>query len=327
MARTNPLDHAKLRGMLHKRMRMRQNPFPKGRAATLDDLVFLPANLSRLVIDPYREACNVASVLAGKLSLSHPFMLTGFDSAPGEVRASVAAGAHEAGACYIGRERPGDNIEWLQLVGANASTPPEADAAGVIYMVAGPEPVPVSRIHAGQAVGLGVSSTANLKSAIDQALDGNLDFLLVDGSGDIGGVWAELKGAPNLNILRDTITILRDLRREEEFDIIYFGGVRSGTDAAKLIGLGANVLVLGVAVGLAVGGVMTDDGLQFGSDFTDEDRTTATINIIRASVGEASMMARCTGKTNLHNVEPEDLRAVTIATAAASGIPLVGKQE
>ena len=52
----------------------------------------------------------------------------------------------------------------------------------------------------------------------------------------------------------------------------------------------------------------------------------ATINIIKASVGEASMMARCTGKTNLHNVEPEDLRAVTIATAAASGIPLVGKQ-
>ena len=39
------------------------------------------------------------------------------------------------------------------------------------------------------------------------------------------------------------------------------------------------------------------------------------------------MMARCTGKTNLHNVEPEDLRAVTIATATASGIPLVGKQE
>ena len=48
-------------------------------------------------------------------------------------------------------------------------------------------------------------------------------------------------------------------------------------------------------------------------------------NILKASVGEASMMARCTGKTNLHNLEPEDLRAITLATAAASGIPLVGK--
>ena len=43
--------------------------------------------------------------------------------------------------------------------------------------------------------------------------------------------------------------------------------------------------------------------------------------------GEASMMARCTDKTNLHNVEPEDLSAVTIAKAAASDISLVGKQE
>ncbi|MFV2033111.1 MAG: FAD-dependent oxidoreductase, partial [Gammaproteobacteria bacterium] len=326
MARTVPLDHAKLRAMLKKRLRVRQNPFPEGRAATLDDLVFLPANLSRLVIDPYREACKVASVLAGKLSLSHPFMVTGFDTAPNEVRASVAAGAHEAGACYLGRERPGDKVAWIQFIAANAGTQPESDAAGVVYMMAGSEPVAVSRAHDDQAVGLGVSSIANLKCAIDQALDEHLDFLLLDGSGDVGGVWAELKGAPRLEILRETITMLRSLRREEAFELIYFGGVRSGTDAAKLIGLGANAVVLGAAVGLAVGGVMTDGGLQFGADYTDEDRTTATVNIIKASVGEASMMARCIGKTNLHNVEPEDLRAVTIATAAASGIPLVGKQ-
>ena len=36
------------------------------------------------------------------------------------------------------------------------------------------------------------------------------------------------------------------------------------------------------------------------------------------------MMARCTGKANLLNVEPEDLRALTVATAAATGIPLAG---
>jgi hypothetical protein len=36
------------------------------------------------------------------------------------------------------------------------------------------------------------------------------------------------------------------------------------------------------------------------------------------------MMARCTGKTNLHNVEPEDLRAISKATAEATGVPLAG---
>ena len=36
------------------------------------------------------------------------------------------------------------------------------------------------------------------------------------------------------------------------------------------------------------------------------------------------MMARCTGKTNLQNLEPEDLRAITLSTAMAIGVPLVG---
>jgi len=38
------------------------------------------------------------------------------------------------------------------------------------------------------------------------------------------------------------------------------------------------------------------------------------------------MMARCAGKTNVHNIEPEDLRSVTISTANATGILLVGTQ-
>ena len=46
--------------------------------------------------------------------------------------------------------------------------------------------------------------------------------------------------------------------------------------------------------------------------------------ILKANAGEASMMARCAGKTRLHNIEPEDLRSVTRATAAATGIPLAG---
>ncbi len=48
-------------------------------------------------------------------------------------------------------------------------------------------------------------------------------------------------------------------------------------------------------------------------------------NIHKASCGEASMMVRCTGKTQLHNLEPEDLRALTLATRDATDILLVGK--
>ena len=35
-------------------------------------------------------------------------------------------------------------------------------------------------------------------------------------------------------------------------------------------------------------------------------------------------MARCADKTRLHNIEPEDLRSITRATAVATGIPLAG---
>ena len=45
MARTDPRDAPKLKAMLDRRLRLRENPFPQERPACLDDLVFLPANL------------------------------------------------------------------------------------------------------------------------------------------------------------------------------------------------------------------------------------------------------------------------------------------
>jgi glutamate synthase (NADPH/NADH) large chain len=138
--------------------------------------------------------------------------------------------------------------------------------------------------------------------------------------------WAELAGPPDLSILRDAVRILRERKKEGDIDLLYFGGARSGTDAAKLIAQGVSAVLLGAPVGLAMGGRITADrSFVFAADHSDEDRRLAVANILKASVGEASMMARCTGKTNLHNLEPEDLRAITLATAAASGIPLVGK--
>ena len=51
--------------------------FPEERPACLDDLVFLPANLSRLVIDPYREACKIGWRLGERLDLDIPFFVAG----------------------------------------------------------------------------------------------------------------------------------------------------------------------------------------------------------------------------------------------------------
>jgi len=326
MARTNPNDGAKLRAMLDRRLAPRANPFAEGRPPTLDDLVFLPANLSRLVIDPYREACRVDADIAGKLTLASPFLVAGFDDAPRQVWDSLVAGLAAAGTGYVGRRDPGPDVAWLQLL-ADAAEAPSERAAGVIaqYRGNGSEPT-VDRRREDQLIGFSVAARECLGDAIDRSFELACEVLLLDGTGGMERPWAELAGPPDLSILRDAVRLLRQRKKEGDIDLLYFGGARSGTDAAKLIAQGVSAVLLGAPVGLAMGGRITAErSFAFASDHSDEDRRRAVANILKASVGEASMMARCTGKTNLHNLEPEDLRAITLATAAASGIPLVGK--
>ena len=63
---------AKIAGITRERLLSRPNPFPAGRPASFDELVFLPANLTRLVIDPYRESCKTATDFGRGLSLAFP---------------------------------------------------------------------------------------------------------------------------------------------------------------------------------------------------------------------------------------------------------------
>jgi len=325
MARVEAGDHPRLKAMLEKRLVPRANPFPEGREPTLDDLVFLPANLSRLVIDPYREACKISTEI-GAMELSQPFFVTGFDDAPDDVRRGLAQGLIEAQAGYLGVKPIGGNVRWLQLVVPDQIAP-SAEADALIFSLGHSFHDPkAARRHENQVLGLAVSAPAALEQAIAHALEHGFDMVLLDGTGRLGAPWAELAGAPDLTMLRDAIRILRRLDREEEVDLVYFGGIRSGTDAAKVIAFGCKAVVLGVPVGLAAGGAIAEgQALRFAPDHSAEERAAAVANIIKASCGEASMMARCTGKTQLHNLEPEDLRALTLPTAEATDILLVGK--
>ena len=327
MARTNAADHAAHALMLAKRMTLRDNPFPEDRPATLDDLVFLPANLSRLVIDPYREACKVSFDLGGRMALVRPFIASGFDQAPDDVRRGVARGLGDIECPYLGLRPIGDGVPWLQLVIAG-QIEPSADAAALIHAL-GHEftPVAAKRLHDDQLLGLAVSSPDILEEAIAHALDNDFDVLLIDASRRLGAPWAELSGPPDMTMMRDAIRILRRMGREEDVDLVYFGGLRSGTDAAKVIALGAMAAVFGVPLGIAAGGRIGDSHeMAFTADQAEEERAQGVANIIKASTGEASMMARCTGKTNLQNLEPEDLRSLTLATEEASGIILAGRR-
>jgi isopentenyl diphosphate isomerase/L-lactate dehydrogenase-like FMN-dependent dehydrogenase len=111
------------------------------------------------------------------------------------------------------------------------------------------------------------------------------------------------------------------MKAEEFCPILWFGGLRSGSDLAKAIALGADAGIVDVAAGLALGGAIETGGVSFPETDAPAERLSA---YLKAAVSECSMMARCTGKTNVHNLEPEDLRTTSKRAQAATGIVMAG---
>ena len=319
----------------------RDNPFSASRAASLDDMVFLSAALTRLVIDPYREACSTTTAISrwmeiGRrpdeipcLTLAQPFLVTGFDDAPETVRQGLAAGLAARGCAYVGRRplvredqaMPGTKtLKWLQLI--EDGDAPDGRADGLLFSGDGSRlPEAVARQRDDQLLGITVSAQT-LPAAIPLALENQLDFVVLDGSAGIENPWAELQGAPDLTLWRDAIALLRKMNREEEIALISFGGMRSGTDVAKALAINCHAVVFGVAAGLAMGGVIEGGRMEFTGDASPDHMAAAVENWIQATSQETAIIARCTGKTSVHNLEPEDMRCISIATAKATGIPL-----
>ncbi|MBC8267532.1 MAG: FAD-dependent oxidoreductase [Rhodospirillaceae bacterium] len=323
MARADLSDMKTQKAILNKRLQSHDDPFQENHLPTLDDLIFLPANLSRLVIDPYRDPCNVKAKIAGRIDLTSPLVAAGFDAAPQEIREALGAGLAEHGSAYIGTKQLPSSVPWLQLAEVGKD-PVSEKADGVLFIQTGGfKEFDVPALSDDQIIGLSVSKD-DLSRAIPFALDNEFDVLLLNacpGNGD----WPELVGNPDLSVIRDALRLLRAMNREEDIEILYFGGVRSGTDLAKIIGLGANGAALGASLGFALGGSKEGNTMTFSGDSSQSERAEAVALLMKSLSSEASIMARCTGKTDVHNIEPEDLRSITRITSEATGIQMPGK--
>jgi glutamate synthase (NADPH) large chain len=345
MSRLDPGDGRTQQQVLGDLLVPRDNPFPADRPETLDDVVFLSAALTRLVIDPYREICSTRTRICrwsgiGRkpkgipaLHLQHPFLFTGFDSAPKPLRRALAHGLRETGCGYMGRRPlpdvsghpPEQRIPWLQLLGTGDL--PDARADGLIHMPGNTfRGIALERQFPEQLMGLS-ARVDQLPLVIPYALDHKLDLLVLDGTSGIQKEGVEKKGHPDLTVLRDALALLRKLNREEEIALLYFGGMRTGTDVAKILALNCSAAVFSTAMGFALGGKNENDGMQFNASLTGEHLQTAAINWIKATSQETAIIARCTGKTNVHNLEPEDMRAITLATSRALGLPMASGQK
>jgi glutamate synthase domain-containing protein 2 len=135
--------------------------------------------------------------------------------------------------------------------------------------------------------------------------------------------------------------------------LVVSGGVRSGADVAKAIALGADAVSIGVAALVALGDNSprwAEDYARMGTvpgayDAWHEGRDPAGIstqdpelearldpalgatrlaNFLRVLTMEAQTIARACGKSHVHNLEPEDLVALTVEAAAMARVPLAG---
>jgi methylamine---glutamate N-methyltransferase subunit C len=182
------------------------------------------------------------------------------------------------------------------------------------------------------------------------------------GTGATQEVFIEHAGIPTLAAVRQAAEALRDLGLERQVQLIVSGGIRTGADVAKALALGADAVSIGIAALLALGcnrasytagGTevdVTPDYEKLGTVpgqcaachtgacpvgvTTQDDRlsrrldpdlaATRVANYLRALTMEVTMLARACGKSDVHNLEPEDLAALTVEAAAMAKVPLAG---
>ena len=160
-------------------------------------------------------------------------------------------------------------------------------------------------------------------------------------------------GIPTLAAIRPAVDALQDLGVHREVQLVVSGGIRSGADVAKALALGADAVSIGVGALIALGDNAPElaaeyakigtapgfyDDWQAGLDpagiSTQDDELAARFdpelggrrlaNYLRTMTLELQTLARACGKSHVHNLEPEDVVALTIEAAAMARVPLAG---
>ncbi len=189
------------------------------------------------------------------------------------------------------------------------------------------------------------------------AVKAGADVVVIDGMQ--GGtaatqeVFIEHIGQPTLACVRPAVQALQDLNMHRKVQLIVSGGIRNGADVAKALALGADAVSIGTAALIALGDndpKLEEEYQKLGStagayDDWHEGRDPAGIttqdpelakrldpvaagrrlaNYLKVLTLETQTIARACGKSDVRNLEPEDLVALTVEAAAMAQVPLAG---
>ncbi|MCD6727712.1 MAG: FMN-binding glutamate synthase family protein [Solirubrobacteraceae bacterium] len=189
------------------------------------------------------------------------------------------------------------------------------------------------------------------------AVKAGADVIVLDGmqggTAATQDVFIEHVGIPILAAIPQAVASLQELGMHREVQLIVSGGIRNGADVAKALALGADAASIGTAALIALGDNSPEldeeyralgsaagyyDDWQDGRDpagiSTQDDELAARLdpelggrrvaNYLRSMVLETQTLARACGKSHVHNLEPEDMVALTVEAAAMARVPLAG---
>ena len=160
-------------------------------------------------------------------------------------------------------------------------------------------------------------------------------------------------GIPTLAAIVEARRALEDLGLYGQVQLIAAGGIRGGIDVAKALALGADACYIGTAALIALNcnrGLYVEDYAALGTEpgachhchtgrcpvcITTQDpelmarlpideAAERVANFLTAMTLEVQIIARACGKANVHDLDPDDLRSLTLEAALITGIPLVG---
>lgn len=189
------------------------------------------------------------------------------------------------------------------------------------------------------------------------AVKAGADVVVLDGmqggTAATQDVFIEHVGQPTLACIRPAVTALQDLDMHRKVQLVVSGGVRTGADVAKALALGADAVSIGTAALIALGdndpaleaeynklgttagayddwhegldpaGINTQDP-NLAARLNPQDAGRRLANYLKVMTLEAQTIARACGKSHVHNLEPEDLCALTVEASAMTGVPLAG---
>lgn len=166
-------------------------------------------------------------------------------------------------------------------------------------------------------------------------------------------VFIEHVGIPTLPAVRLAVEALKEMGMHRKVQLIVSGGIRSGADVAKALALGADAVSIGVGALVALGcnkpahvedyhALGTEPGAchhchtgrcpvgvttqipEFEARLDPAQGARWVRNYVSSMVLELQTLARACGKTHVHNLEPEDMVALTVEAAAMARVPLAG---